>query len=109
MRPYKMEKLILALCSSNVFMSFSLDQLLVSPGDQQRLQSVLSSVGSKSTVLALIQEAKAQSEVSEMQQTQEDGTAVTSVLPVRHELREPRTALFRVSCCEFCSSSLVGL
>ena len=40
-------------------------QLLVSAGDQQRLQSVLSSVGSRSTVLSLIQEAKAQSEVSE--------------------------------------------
>ncbi|XP_039112343.1 PDZ domain-containing protein 2 isoform X1 [Hyaena hyaena] len=45
--------------------SVNLDQLLVSAGDQQRLQSVLSSVGSKSTVLALIQEAKAQSENKE--------------------------------------------
>uniref|UniRef100_A0A673T252 PDZ domain-containing protein 2 n=1 Tax=Suricata suricatta TaxID=37032 RepID=A0A673T252_SURSU len=45
--------------------SVNLDQLLVSTGDQQRLQSVLSSVGSKSTVPALIQEAKAQSENKE--------------------------------------------
>ncbi|XP_060490400.2 PDZ domain-containing protein 2 isoform X3 [Panthera onca] len=45
--------------------SVNLDQLLVSAGDQQRLQSVLSSVGSKSTVPALIQEAKAQSENKE--------------------------------------------
>nr|XP_036857654.1 PDZ domain-containing protein 2 isoform X6 [Manis javanica] len=42
--------------------SINLDQLLVSAGEQQRLQSVLSSVGSKSAVLTLIQEAKAQSE-----------------------------------------------
>ncbi|KAM9104542.1 PDZ domain-containing protein 2 isoform 4-T6 [Megaptera novaeangliae] len=45
--------------------SVNLHQLLVSAGDQQRLQSVLSSVESKSTVLALIQEAKAQSENKE--------------------------------------------
>ncbi|XP_060002899.1 PDZ domain-containing protein 2 isoform X2 [Lagenorhynchus albirostris] len=45
--------------------SVNLHQLLVSAGDQQRLQSVLSSAGSKSTVLALIQEAKAQSENKE--------------------------------------------
>ncbi|XP_003981573.2 LOW QUALITY PROTEIN: PDZ domain-containing protein 2 [Felis catus] len=45
--------------------SVNLDQLLVSAGDQQRLQSVLSSVGSRSTVPALIQEAKAQSENKE--------------------------------------------
>ena len=51
--------------SSSTFVFFSLQQLLVSAGDQQRLQSVLSSVGSRSTVLSLIQEAKAQSEVSE--------------------------------------------
>ena len=49
-----------------MFISSSLQQLLVSAGDQQRLQSVLSSVGSRSTVLTLIQEAKAQSEVSEI-------------------------------------------
>lgn len=61
-------------------MLFSLHQLLVSAGNQQRLQSVLTSVGSKSTVLTLIQEAKAQSEVSEIQKTQEDGTAATLVL-----------------------------
>ncbi|XP_004385279.1 PDZ domain-containing protein 2 [Trichechus manatus latirostris] len=45
--------------------SINLDQLLVSVGDQQRLQSILSSVGSTSTVLTLIQEAKAQSENKE--------------------------------------------
>ncbi|XP_058420273.1 PDZ domain-containing protein 2 [Diceros bicornis minor] len=45
--------------------SVNLDQLLVSAGDQQRLQSVLSSVGAKSTILTLIQEAKAQSENKE--------------------------------------------
>ncbi|KAM9679808.1 PDZ domain-containing protein 2 isoform 2-T2 [Dama dama] len=45
--------------------SVNLQQLLVSAGDQQRLQSVLSSVGSRSTVLTLIQEAKAQSENKE--------------------------------------------
>ncbi|KAM5260620.1 PDZ domain-containing protein 2 isoform 4-T10 [Hipposideros larvatus] len=45
--------------------SVNLDQLLVSAGDQQRLQSVLSSVESKSTILTLIQEAKAQSENKE--------------------------------------------
>lgn len=61
-------------------MLFSLHQLLVSAGNKQRLQSVLTSVGSKSTVLTLIQEAKAQSEVSEIQKTQEDGTAATLVL-----------------------------
>uniref|UniRef100_G1P959 PDZ domain containing 2 n=1 Tax=Myotis lucifugus TaxID=59463 RepID=G1P959_MYOLU len=42
--------------------SVNLDQLLVSAGDQQRLQSVLSSARSKSTILTLMQEAKAQSE-----------------------------------------------
>ncbi|XP_053513254.1 PDZ domain-containing protein 2 isoform X2 [Artibeus jamaicensis] len=45
--------------------SVNLDQLLVSVGDQQRLQAVLSSVRSKSTVLTLMQEAKAQSENKE--------------------------------------------
>ncbi|XP_052515089.1 PDZ domain-containing protein 2 [Budorcas taxicolor] len=45
--------------------SVNLQQLLVSAGDQQRLQSILSSVGSRSTVLSLIQEAKAQSENKE--------------------------------------------
>ncbi|XP_012662504.1 PDZ domain-containing protein 2 [Otolemur garnettii] len=45
--------------------SVNLDQLIISAGEQQRLQSVLSSVGSKSTVLTLIQEAKAQSEHKE--------------------------------------------
>ncbi|KAM5328361.1 PDZ domain-containing protein 2 isoform 2-T3 [Glossophaga mutica] len=45
--------------------SVNLDQLLVSAGDQQRLQAVLSSVRSKSTVLTLMQEAKAQSENKE--------------------------------------------
>lgn len=42
-----------------------LDRLLVSVEDQQRLQSVLSSVGSKSRVLTLIQEAQGQSEDKE--------------------------------------------
>ncbi|XP_063114103.1 PDZ domain-containing protein 2 isoform X2 [Cavia porcellus] len=45
--------------------SVSLDQLLVSAGDQQRLQAVLESVGSKSTIRTLLQEAKAQSENKE--------------------------------------------
>ncbi|KAM7147192.1 PDZ domain-containing protein 2 isoform 1-T2 [Molossus nigricans] len=46
--------------------SVNLDQLLVSAGDQQRLQSVLSSVRSDSTVLTLMREAKAQSENKEV-------------------------------------------
>lgn len=45
--------------------SINLDQLLISAGDQQRLQSILESVGSKSTILTLLQEAKAQSENKE--------------------------------------------
>lgn len=45
--------------------SVSLDRLLASAGNQQRLQAVLSSVGSKSPILTLIQEAKAQSENKE--------------------------------------------
>ncbi|XP_047411219.1 PDZ domain-containing protein 2 isoform X2 [Sciurus carolinensis] len=45
--------------------SINLDQLEVSVGDQQKLQAVLSSVGSKSSTLTLIQEAKAQSENKE--------------------------------------------
>ncbi|XP_059132070.1 PDZ domain-containing protein 2 [Peromyscus eremicus] len=45
--------------------SVSLDQLLASAGDQQKLQAVLSLVGSKSTISTLIQEAKAQSENKE--------------------------------------------
>ncbi|XP_045141203.1 PDZ domain-containing protein 2 [Echinops telfairi] len=45
--------------------SVNLAQLLASVGDQQKLQSVLSSVGSKSPVLTVIQEAKAQSESKE--------------------------------------------
>ncbi|XP_013370426.1 PREDICTED: PDZ domain-containing protein 2 isoform X2 [Chinchilla lanigera] len=45
--------------------SVNLDQLLVSAEDQQRLQAVLESVGSKSTILTLLQEAKAQSENKE--------------------------------------------
>ncbi|XP_006873571.1 PREDICTED: PDZ domain-containing protein 2 [Chrysochloris asiatica] len=45
--------------------SITLAQLLVSVGAQRRLQSILSSVGSKSTVLTLIQEAKTQSENKE--------------------------------------------
>lgn len=53
-----------------MYLLLSLDQLLASAEDQQRLQAVLSSVGSKSTILTVIQEAKAQSEVSEMQKSQ---------------------------------------
>ncbi|XP_045427512.1 PDZ domain-containing protein 2 isoform X1 [Pipistrellus kuhlii] len=45
--------------------SVNLDQLLLSVGDQQRLQTVLSSARSKSTILTLMQEAKAQSENKE--------------------------------------------
>ncbi|XP_054544223.1 PDZ domain-containing protein 2 isoform X2 [Talpa occidentalis] len=45
--------------------SVNLDQLLVSAGAQQRLQAVLSAVGSSATILTLIQEAKAQSENKE--------------------------------------------
>ncbi|XP_051006943.1 PDZ domain-containing protein 2 [Acomys russatus] len=45
--------------------SVNLDQLLASLGEQQRLQAVLSSVGSESSILTLIQEAKAQSENKE--------------------------------------------
>lgn len=45
--------------------SVNLDQLLASVGYQQRLQAVLSLVGSKSPILPLIQEAKAQSENKE--------------------------------------------
>lgn len=45
--------------------SMNLDQLFNSAGDQQRLQAVLSVVGSKSTILTLIQEVKAQSENKE--------------------------------------------
>ncbi|XP_023558129.1 PDZ domain-containing protein 2 isoform X2 [Octodon degus] len=45
--------------------SINLDQLLVSAEDQQRLQAVLESVGSRSTIPALLQEAKAQSENKE--------------------------------------------
>ncbi|XP_048224532.1 LOW QUALITY PROTEIN: PDZ domain-containing protein 2 [Perognathus longimembris pacificus] len=45
--------------------SLSLDQLLTSEREQQRLQAVLSMVGSRSTILNLIQEAKAQSENQE--------------------------------------------
>ncbi|GAB1299264.1 PDZ domain-containing 2 [Apodemus speciosus] len=45
--------------------SVNLDQLLASARDQQRLQAVLSLVGSESPLLTLIQEAKAQSENKE--------------------------------------------
>nr|XP_020850759.1 PDZ domain-containing protein 2 isoform X3 [Phascolarctos cinereus] len=45
--------------------SIGLDQLSVSSLDQQKLQSVLSSVGSKSDILTLIREAKAQTENKE--------------------------------------------
>lgn len=57
-------------CLFGFFFLLSLDQLLASAGDQQRLQAVLSSVGSKSPILTLIQEAKAQSVVSGMHKTQ---------------------------------------
>ncbi|XP_049625000.1 LOW QUALITY PROTEIN: PDZ domain-containing protein 2 [Suncus etruscus] len=50
---------------SRMSWSVKLDRLLVSVEDQQRLQSVLSSVGSKSRVLTLIQEAQGQSEDKE--------------------------------------------
>lgn len=43
---------------------FSLDQLLVSTLDQQKLQSVLSSVTTKCDLPSLLREAKAQAEVS---------------------------------------------
>ncbi|XP_051038522.1 PDZ domain-containing protein 2 isoform X2 [Phodopus roborovskii] len=43
----------------------NLNQLLASSRDQQKLQAVLSLVGSKSTIFTLIQEAKAQSENKE--------------------------------------------
>ncbi|XP_030048860.1 PDZ domain-containing protein 2 [Microcaecilia unicolor] len=45
--------------------SISLDQLMVSTLDQQRLQSILSTVRSKSDIIALIQEAKVQAESKE--------------------------------------------
>ncbi|XP_040833258.1 PDZ domain-containing protein 2 [Ochotona curzoniae] len=45
--------------------SVHLDQLHVSPGDQERVQAVLSSVGSKSTVLSLLQEVEAHSQNKE--------------------------------------------
>ncbi|XP_071990372.1 PDZ domain-containing protein 2 isoform X3 [Engystomops pustulosus] len=45
--------------------SVSLDQLIVSTRDQQKLQAVLTSVGAKSDIIALIQEAKTQVEKKE--------------------------------------------
>ncbi|KAM8960058.1 PDZ domain-containing protein 2 [Pelodytes ibericus] len=45
--------------------SVSLDQLIVSTRDQQKLQAVLTSVSSKSNIITLIQEAKAQVERKE--------------------------------------------
>ncbi|XP_018425777.1 PREDICTED: PDZ domain-containing protein 2 [Nanorana parkeri] len=45
--------------------SVSLDQLIVSTRDQQKLQAVLTSVASKSDIITLIQEAKAQVERKE--------------------------------------------
>uniref|UniRef100_A0A8C5SCV7 Uncharacterized protein n=1 Tax=Laticauda laticaudata TaxID=8630 RepID=A0A8C5SCV7_LATLA len=53
--------------SSNVILHilyFSMDELLISPLDQQKLQSVLSLVTTKSDVSSLLQEIKAQAEVS---------------------------------------------
>lgn len=83
----------------------SLDQLLVSAGDQQRLQSVLSSVGSKCTVLTLIQEAEAQSQVSGTRKRQ-DGMLWREGPGLCRS--EPR-ALLRVGCCEFGWRSLARL
>ncbi|XP_028915845.1 PDZ domain-containing protein 2 isoform X2 [Ornithorhynchus anatinus] len=45
--------------------SISLDQLLVSTMEQQKLQAVLSLIGSKSDILTLLQEAEAQTENKE--------------------------------------------
>ncbi|KAL1783037.1 PDZ domain-containing protein 2 isoform X1 [Sigmodon hispidus] len=45
--------------------SVTLDQLLASAGDQQKLQAILSLVGSKATIFNLIQDSKAQSENKE--------------------------------------------
>nr|XP_033789353.1 PDZ domain-containing protein 2 isoform X2 [Geotrypetes seraphini] len=45
--------------------SISLDQLMVSTLDQQRLQSILSTVRSKSDIISLIQETKVQAESKE--------------------------------------------
>ncbi|XP_053155037.1 PDZ domain-containing protein 2 isoform X2 [Hemicordylus capensis] len=45
--------------------SISLDQLLVSTLDQQKLQSILSSVTTKCDIFSLLQEAKAQAECKE--------------------------------------------
>lgn len=44
---------------------FSLDQLLLSTLDQQKLQSVLSSITTKCDVSSLLKEAKAQAQVSQ--------------------------------------------
>ena len=63
----------------------------MSAGDQQRLQAVLSSVRSKATVLTLMQEAKAQSEVSETQKTQGDEAVARSMPGNVHELRVPES------------------
>lgn len=87
-----------------MFILFSLDQLLVSVGDQQRLQTVLSSARSKSTILTLMQEAKAQSEVSKMERTRRYRTAATSVPRYGHRLRGSR-ALLQVSRCELTAQS----
>lgn len=46
-----------------IFVHFSLDQLLVSSLDQQKLQSVLSAVVPKCDVAAMLQEVKAQVKV----------------------------------------------
>lgn len=63
------ENILRCLCQlvipSNDLFMFSLDQLIVSNRDQQKLQAVLTSVESKSDIIALIQEAKMQVEVSE--------------------------------------------
>lgn len=61
--------LLFNLCPMYFFF-LSLDRLLASVGNQQRLQAILSLVGSKSPILTLIQEAKAQSEVSGVHKTE---------------------------------------
>lgn len=86
-----------------MFVLFSLDQLLVSAGDQQRLQSVLSSVRSKSTVVTLMQEAKAQSEV----RCRKHGWNCCPSAP-RPVHTQTQGALLQVSCCELTAQSFVS-
>ncbi|XP_040613571.1 PDZ domain-containing protein 2 isoform X2 [Mesocricetus auratus] len=58
------EEVVQALPSARSW-SVNLNQLLASVRDQQKLQAVLSLVGSESTIFTLIQEAKAQSQNKE--------------------------------------------